>query len=44
MLEVVSHDAALAGEEQLFSCAAEKSKYYSIFTEALGPCGDLPFT
>jgi hypothetical protein len=29
MLEV-SRDDAVAGEEQLVSCAAEKSKYFSI--------------
>jgi hypothetical protein len=43
MLEVCS-GAVAAGEEQLVSCAAEKSKYCSICTVALGPCGDLPFT
>jgi hypothetical protein len=43
MLEV-SRDAAKAGEEQLVSCAAEKSDYCSICTVTLGPCGDLPFT
>jgi hypothetical protein len=43
MLEV-SRDTLAAGEEQLVSCAAEKSKYCSICTVTLGPCGDLPFT
>jgi hypothetical protein len=43
MLEV-SRDAVAAGEEQLVSCAAEQSKYCSICTVTLGPCGDLPFT
>ena len=43
MLEV-SRDAVAAGEEQLVSCAAEKSKYCSICTVTLDPCGDLPFT
>jgi hypothetical protein len=43
MLEV-SLDAVAAGEEQLVSCAAEYSKYRSICTVTLGPCGDLPFT
>jgi hypothetical protein len=42
MLEV-SRDAAAAGEEQLVSFTAEQSKYCSICTLALGPCGDLPF-
>jgi hypothetical protein len=40
----VSRDADTAGEEQLVSCAAEQSKYCSIFTVTLSPCGDLPFT
>ena len=43
MLEV-SRDAAIAGEEQLVSCAAKQSKYRSICTVTLGPYGDLPFT
>ena len=43
MLEL-SRDALAAGEEQLVSCAAEQSKYCSICTITLGPCGDLPFT
>ena len=43
MLEV-SRDAVAAGEEQLVSCAAEQSKYCSICTVTLDPCGDLPFT
>jgi hypothetical protein len=43
MLEV-SRDAVAAGEEQLVRCAAEQSKYCSICTETLDPCGDLPFT
>jgi hypothetical protein len=43
MLEV-SRDAAAAGKEQLVSFAAEQSKYCSICTATLGPCGDLPFT
>ena len=34
MLEV-SHDAVAAGEEQLVSCTAEQSKYFSICTETL---------
>jgi hypothetical protein len=40
----VSCDAATAGEEQLVSCATEQSKYCSICTVTLDPCGDLPFT
>jgi hypothetical protein len=43
MLEV-SRNAVAAGEEQLVSCAAERSKYFSICTVTLDPCGDLPFT
>jgi hypothetical protein len=43
MLEV-SRVAVAAEEEQLVSCAAEQSKYCSIFTVTLYPCGDLPFT
>jgi hypothetical protein len=43
MLEV-SRDAAAAGEGQLVSCAPEQSKYCSICTVTLDPCGDLPFT
>ena len=43
MLEV-SRDAVEAEEEQLVSCAAEQSKYCSICTSTLDPCGDLPFT
>ena len=43
MLEV-SRDAVAAGEEQLVSCAAEKSKYCCICTITLDPYGDLPFT
>jgi hypothetical protein len=39
-----SRDAVAAGEEQLVSCAAELSKYCSIYTVTLDPCGDLPFT
>jgi hypothetical protein len=42
MLEV-SRDAVAAGEEQFVSCAAEPSKYCSICTVTLDPCGDLPF-
>ena len=38
MLEV-SHDAVAVGEEELVSCAAEKSKYCSICTVTLDPCG-----
>jgi hypothetical protein len=38
MLEV-SRDAVAAGEEQLASCSAEQSKYCSISTETLDPCG-----
>ena len=38
MLEV-SHDAVAVGEEQLVSCAAEQSKYCSICTVTLDPCG-----
>jgi hypothetical protein len=38
MLEV-SRDAATAGEEQLVSCEAELSKYCSICTVTLDPCG-----
>jgi hypothetical protein len=40
----VSRDAVTAGEEQLVSFAAEQSKYCSICTVTLDPCGDLPFT
>jgi hypothetical protein len=40
----VSRDAVAAEEEQLASCAAEQSKYSSICTVTLDPCGDLPFT
>jgi hypothetical protein len=40
----VSHGAVTAGEEQLVSCAAEQSKYFSICTVILDPCDDLPFT
>jgi hypothetical protein len=43
MLEV-SRDALAAGEEKLVSCAAEQSKYCSICTVILDPCGYLPFT
>jgi hypothetical protein len=43
MLEV-SRDAVAAGEEQLVSCTAEQSKYCSICTVTIDPCGDLPFT
>ena len=43
MLEV-SRDALAAGEEKLVSCAEEQSKYSSIFTVTLDPCGDLAFT
>jgi hypothetical protein len=43
MLEV-SRDVVAAGEEQLVSCSAENSKYCSICTATLGPCGDLLFT
>jgi hypothetical protein len=39
MLEV-SRDAVAAGEEQLLNYAAGESKYCSICTETLGPCGD----
>jgi hypothetical protein len=39
----VSRDAVAAGEEQLVSFSAEQSKYCSIFTCALVPCGDLIF-
>jgi hypothetical protein len=39
-----SRDAVAAGEEQLVSCAAEKSKYFSICTVTLDPCDDLSFT
>ena len=44
MLEVMSRGAAAAGEEQLVSCAAQKSKYCSICVVTLDPCGDLPRT
>jgi len=37
-------DAVKEEEEQLVSCAAEKSEYSSICTVTLDPCGDLPFT
>jgi hypothetical protein len=43
MLEL-SRDAVAAGEEKLVSYAAEKSKYCSICTVTLIPCGDLTFT
>jgi hypothetical protein len=43
MLEV-SRDTFAAEEDNLFSCAAEQSKYCSICTVTLGPCVDLPFT
>jgi hypothetical protein len=43
MLEVNSN-AVAAREEQLVSCAAERSKNCSICTVTLDPCGDLPFT
>jgi hypothetical protein len=43
MLEV-SRDAVAAEEQQLVSFAAEKSKYCSICTVTLDPCGDLPVT
>jgi hypothetical protein len=43
MLEV-SRNAAASGEEQLVSCLAEQSKYCSICTVTLDPCGDLLFT
>jgi hypothetical protein len=43
MLEV-SRDAVAAGEGQLASCSAKQSKYCSICTATLDPCGDLPFT
>jgi hypothetical protein len=39
MLEM-SRDAAKAEEEQLVSCEAEESKYCSICTVTLDPCGD----
>jgi hypothetical protein len=42
MLEV-NRVAVVAGEEQHVSCAAEQSKYCSICTVTLDPCGDLPF-
>jgi hypothetical protein len=42
MLEL-SRDAAAAGEEQLVSCTAERSKNFFICTATLDPCGDLPF-
>jgi hypothetical protein len=43
MLEV-SRDAVAEREEQLVSCTAERSKYCSICTVTLDPCGDSPFT
>ena len=43
MLEV-SRGAVAAGEEELVSCAEEQSKYCSICTVTLDPCGDIPFT
>ena len=43
MLEV-SRDAVAAVEEHLVGSAAEQSKYSSICTVTLDPCGDLPFT
>jgi hypothetical protein len=43
MLEVI-RDAVAAGGKQLVSCAAEQSKYCSIYTVTFGPFGDLPFT
>jgi hypothetical protein len=39
----VSRDAAAAGEEQLVSCAAERSIYCFICTVTLEPFGDLTF-
>ena len=35
----MSHDAVTVGEEQLVSCAAGQSKYCSICTVTLDPCG-----
>ena len=35
----VSHDAVTVAEEQLVSCAAGQSKYCSICTVTLDPCG-----
>jgi hypothetical protein len=43
MIEV-RRDAAAAGEDQLASCALEPITYGFMYTVALGPCGDLPFT
>jgi len=40
----VSCDAFEAVKETLVSCAAEQSKYCSICTVTLGPCGDSFFT
>jgi hypothetical protein len=40
----VNRNAVAAREEPLGSCAAEHSKYCSICTVTLDPCGDLPFT
>ncbi len=39
-----SRNAVAAEEEQLVSSTAEQSKYRSICTVTLDPCGDLPFT
>jgi hypothetical protein len=38
-----SRDAVAAEEEQLVTCTGEPSKYCSICTVTLYPCGDLPF-
>jgi hypothetical protein len=40
----LSRDAVATGEQELARCSAEKSKYCSICTVTLDPCGDLPFT
>jgi hypothetical protein len=40
----VSRDAAAAGEDEVVSCTAEQTKYFSICTVTLDLCGDLSFT
>jgi hypothetical protein len=39
----VSRDAVAAGEEKLVTCVAEQSKYCSVCTVTVDPCGDLLF-
>jgi hypothetical protein len=40
----VYRDSVAAGEERLASCAAEKSKYFFIYTVTIDPFGGLLFT